>query len=306
MLDQNLNFFQFIATFTDTGQNRLQYTNDKDYYEGLVTSWGHLADLNFQNLVPTQEQRDRLEAVKEIEADKSLNVADCAFYVQHGVVTEDAPDWLQPLYNKEANLTYYRNLISAQAAAYRYDQEAVGVEYNGFLIDTSREHRKVFNDVHSDLKEGSIHKTEWKAKNGFLTITRAEASEIKTLIANHLSACFYAEEKINEEVNSSEDIVNYDIPTSFALYYEEWTNTTIVPWFITMRQAHRYLLEKELLQQVEDGINSLPSPNKEYAQVEWKTSTEVHRYRHFVTLLTTSLGWTEEQADQFFIEASKL
>lgn len=79
-----------------------------------------------------------------------------------------------------------------------------------------------------------------------------------------------------------------------------------VPFVVTMRQARLALLQQGLLSQVQIAIDSLPSPQKEAAQIEWDYSSEVHRNKPFVQLLGTALGLTEKQLDDLFLLASTL
>lgn len=79
-----------------------------------------------------------------------------------------------------------------------------------------------------------------------------------------------------------------------------------VPPAVTMRQARLALLSVGLLDDVEAAINSLPSPQKEAARIEWEYSQEVQRHNGFVSILAPSLGLTEESLDNLFIEAAKL
>lgn len=79
-----------------------------------------------------------------------------------------------------------------------------------------------------------------------------------------------------------------------------------VPRSVTMRQARLALLGSGLLATVSTTINSLPSPQKEAAQIEWEYSQEVQRHNGFVSQLAPLLGLTDEQVDQLFITASQL
>lgn len=79
-----------------------------------------------------------------------------------------------------------------------------------------------------------------------------------------------------------------------------------VPSAVTMRQARLALLSIGLLDDVETAINSLPSPQKEAARIEWEYSQEVQRHNGFVSVLAPSLGLNEESLDNLFIEAAKL
>lgn len=79
-----------------------------------------------------------------------------------------------------------------------------------------------------------------------------------------------------------------------------------VPQTVTMRQARLALLADSKLSQVDAVIDSLPEPQKSAARIEWDYSSEVQRDRPFVKQIGAALGYTDEQLDQLFIEASKL
>lgn len=80
----------------------------------------------------------------------------------------------------------------------------------------------------------------------------------------------------------------------------------LIPSFVTMRQARLALLQQGLLSQVQTAIDSLPSPQKEAAQIEWDYSSEVHRDKPFVQLLGAALGLSNEELDDLFVLASTL
>jgi len=83
-------------------------------------------------------------------------------------------------------------------------------------------------------------------------------------------------------------------------------HTFVSPSVVTMRQARLALLQQGILHQVQLAIDSLPSPQKEAAQIEWDYSSEVHRNKPFVQLLGAALGLSEEQLDSLFALASTL
>ena len=68
-----------------------------------------------------------------------------------------------------------------------------------------------------------------------------------------------------------------------------------IPKIVTMSRARLALLQQGLLSQVQAAIDSLPSPQKEAAQIEWDYSSEVHRNKPFVQSLGATLELTEEQ-----------
>jgi len=79
-----------------------------------------------------------------------------------------------------------------------------------------------------------------------------------------------------------------------------------VPDSVTMRQARLALLGAGLLSQVGAAIASMPSPQKEAAQIEWEYAATVERGSPLIGQLAPALGMTEAEMDQLFIEASLL
>jgi hypothetical protein len=79
-----------------------------------------------------------------------------------------------------------------------------------------------------------------------------------------------------------------------------------VPKAITMRQARLVLFTAGLIGAVQTAINSLPSPDKEKAQIEWDYSNEVLRHNGFVATLGPALGLSEAQIDALFITGAAL
>lgn len=79
-----------------------------------------------------------------------------------------------------------------------------------------------------------------------------------------------------------------------------------VPASITMRQARLCLHKHGMLAVVQPAIDALPEPDRTAAQIEWDCSSAVERHRGFVLTIAQSLGITDEQLDELFIEASTL
>ena len=100
---------------------------------------------------------------------------------------------------------------------------------------------------------------------------------------------------INGNVTEHEDApVTWDI----AVYN--------IPQSITMRQARLALLVHNKLDAVQIAINSLPSPQKEQAQIEWEYASDVKITNPLIVQLMSALGFTEVDLDNLFIEASQL
>lgn len=83
------------------------------------------------------------------------------------------------------------------------------------------------------------------------------------------------------------------------------TRTVDVPESITMRQCRLMILDLKLLWLVDQAINSLPSPQKEQAQIEWEYASEVRRDNPLIAQLMQAMGMGETELDSLFIEGAK-
>lgn len=80
----------------------------------------------------------------------------------------------------------------------------------------------------------------------------------------------------------------------------------VIPQSVTMRQARLALLQVNKLHLIQPIIDSLPSPQKEEAQITWEYSQEVQRNNGLVSQLAPALGMTEQDIDDLFTIASGL
>lgn len=79
-----------------------------------------------------------------------------------------------------------------------------------------------------------------------------------------------------------------------------------VPESVPMRSARLILYKAGLLNLVQTYIDSLTGEGAEEAKINWEFALNVSRNDPLVKQLIPSLGKTEEEIDQMFIEASKL
>ena len=86
----------------------------------------------------------------------------------------------------------------------------------------------------------------------------------------------------------------------------ESARRVLVPPAVTMRQARLALLGAGLLSSVDAAIDSLPSPQKEAARIEWEYATEVQRSSGLVPMMGVALGLDDAALDTLFIEAAAL
>lgn len=77
-----------------------------------------------------------------------------------------------------------------------------------------------------------------------------------------------------------------------------------VPQQVTMRQARLALLDAGLLDTITTAINALEEPQKSKVQIEWEYSAVVERHSPLVQQMGLSLGLTDQQLDNLFIQAN--
>lgn len=99
---------------------------------------------------------------------------------------------------------------------------------------------------------------------------------------------------------------DFDITRMGDYVYANGAISIPSPQVVTMRQARLALLGAGLLDDVDAAINSLPSPQKEAARIEWEYAAEVQRNSGLVHGLGEALGLDAAGLDALFVEASKL
>jgi hypothetical protein len=83
--------------------------------------------------------------------------------------------------------------------------------------------------------------------------------------------------------------------------YTAPTVAVVIPTQITMRQTRLYLLNIDLL----DEVESIVSQNRAW-QIEWEYASEVQRTNQLIVAMQQELQLTNQQVDDMFLEASKL
>ena len=81
---------------------------------------------------------------------------------------------------------------------------------------------------------------------------------------------------------------------------------TPIPSSISPRQARLALLQASLLSQVDPAIESLESPAKEQAQIEWEYATSIERESEWINQLGSALGLDSAGIDDLFLAASAI
>jgi len=75
---------------------------------------------------------------------------------------------------------------------------------------------------------------------------------------------------------------------------------------LTMRQTRLALKNAGLLSQVEDAITSLPTEEREVAEIEWNHADRVYRTSKWIQNIATELGLTDNEIDELFYSAYDL
>lgn len=78
----------------------------------------------------------------------------------------------------------------------------------------------------------------------------------------------------------------------------------VVPRVVTMRQARLALLAAGKLDDVGAAIATLPSPQKEAAQIEWEYAATVERNSALMGLVASALGLDDDALDALFTAAA--
>lgn len=126
-----------------------------------------------------------------------------------------------------------------------------------------------------------------------------------------------ADQIIPKHVIDGWQVVDAALPDGFTCGGYTWNGAGVdakpvpapavtVPQTVTMRQARLALLGAGKLAAVDAAIASLPSPQREAAQIEWDYSSAVDRNRNFVAMIAPALGLDEAQIDALFIAAAEL
>jgi hypothetical protein len=79
-----------------------------------------------------------------------------------------------------------------------------------------------------------------------------------------------------------------------------------IPTQVTMRQARLALLAAGKLKAVSDAIATLPSPQKDAAQIEWDYAATVDRSSPFLASLASMLELDSNALDALFTAAAQL
>lgn len=112
---------------------------------------------------------------------------------------------------------------------------------------------------------------------------------------------------------TEQDRIKYGAPDLVAMTAEEFDafinkpEPTPVPKQVTRAQGKAALLQADLLPAVQAYADAIEDPTqKALAQIALNDTTHWERSSPFLTAAAASLGLTEEQIDQLFIQAAQI
>jgi len=98
-----------------------------------------------------------------------------------------------------------REQALARLAAYRFIIETGGIEVGGAEIKTDLESQAKIAGALQSMESGFVDSIEWKAANGWLTITLDQLKGIARAVAQHVQACYARERVLAEQVAALPD-----------------------------------------------------------------------------------------------------
>lgn len=117
----------------------------------------------------------------------------------------------------------------------------------------------------------------------------------------------YAAQFSGQTIQELEDAVTASLieeSVTTPVPVEQWPSG--IPQVVPMAQARIALFMAGKLSAVDAAIASLPSPNKELAQIEWEFRPSVRRDSALVAALGPALGLDDEAVDALFISAASI
>lgn len=159
MIKDDMTPFQHRVTFKDDGITRIQYTDDRRYYERLVSQHGHLTDLVVEPLTLTGEQQTRLAEI----ASTGLGGHDAALYVQYGTTESDDTGY----FHRPKFETYKKAMVEPSVRAQRKRVEKDGVVLNGIRYAGDQTGRQAMQEAIMATEDaGSDSFATWKDSEG--------------------------------------------------------------------------------------------------------------------------------------------
>ncbi len=106
-------------------------------------------------------------------------------------------------------------ILTDTLADIRYRKETSGIELEGMKILTDRESQAQLTGAYQSLASGLITQTDWKAADGWMTVTKEQIEPVAKAVATHIARCFAAEKAVSEQIAGSDSPENIDVEKAF-------------------------------------------------------------------------------------------
>lgn len=111
-----------------------------------------------------------------------------------------------------------KKILKDRVTNYRWLRETNGIVINGMAIKTGIEDQNRINSIISNMSKVGLTSIDFKAVNGWYTLSNHELDNVVIAIAKHIQQCFSAEKRNHEEIDkitSLADLEEYDIKKYF-------------------------------------------------------------------------------------------
>ncbi|EAS0616271.1 DUF4376 domain-containing protein [Salmonella enterica] len=107
------------------------------------------------------------------------------------------------------------NILTGKLADIRYQREVSGIELDGMKILTDRGSQAQLSGAYQSLASGLITQTDWKAADGWMTVTKEQIEPVARAVAAHVARCFSAEKAVSEKIQNVASPESIDVTGEF-------------------------------------------------------------------------------------------
>lgn len=110
-----------------------------------------------------------------------------------------------------------------QLAEYRFNFEVAGLDVGGVKVKTDRESQGQVCNAFVSLTNDLVPDVDFKAVNGWDTISKAQIQSVAKAVAAHSRGCFKGERKVTEQIEGARtlaEITAIDVQAAFDAVYQ--------------------------------------------------------------------------------------
>lgn len=217
-INKKFGFLTQVVRFISKDEPMVKYTDDRFFWIEFVNRDPEHQNLSFEPLVPTDEQKARLEELNGLiapdEYDPKNWIGDASLYVEYGAVEKNTgcpylKDKVGSAKVKKAQLKQLADRKLAQLAHARWKIETGGIEVEvdgkTMNVPTNRESQMAVNNTYFTLKEGFEKDTPWKSPEGWVIVDLEKFKPVAKAVASHVRKAFSAEKEVQEMITGESD-----------------------------------------------------------------------------------------------------